>query len=228
MASIYELRDVSRRFRNGSSRVDAVKSVCLTIEGPGLVVIQGRSGSGKSTLLQLMGGLDRPDEGELCFTGQNLYRLRDAQLTNLRRLAFGFVFQTFNLIPTLSAAENIEAASAPTRTRSRDRKKMVIELLAEVGLGALGHRLPNQLSGGEQQRVAIARALVNDPMVVLADEPTGNLDSRTSGEIMALLKRLTAERGLTVLVVTHDPAVASMATRLLSMDAGTVEEVGAA
>jgi putative ABC transport system ATP-binding protein len=227
MAVGYELRNVSRCFRNGSLRVDAVKSVDLTIEGPGLVVIQGRSGSGKSTLLQLMGGLDRPDEGQLYFEGSDLYRLREADLTRLRRLAFGFVFQTFNLIPTLSAAENIEAAAAPGKTGARERRRLVADLLVEVGLASRADRLPNQLSGGEQQRVAIARSLINNPKVVLADEPTGNLDSRTSGEIMALLKWLSVERGLSVVIVTHDPTVAAMATRLLSMDEGRLEEASA-
>jgi putative ABC transport system ATP-binding protein len=223
--SVYELTMVSKRFRTGSSRVDAVRSVNLTVEEPGLIAIQGRSGSGKSTLLQLMGGLDRPDEGTLRFAGRDMAQLHERQLTQLRRTAFGFVFQTFNLIPSLSAAENVEAAAASTGLRFGPRRQRVANLLSEVGLGAKGGRLPNQLSGGEQQRVAIARSLVNDPSVVLADEPTGNLDSKTSAEIMTMLKTLAAERGLTIVVVTHDPAVASNASRLLSMDDGRLEEV---
>jgi putative ABC transport system ATP-binding protein len=225
MPAVYELKQVSKRFLNGSSRVDAVRAVDLTVEEPGLVVIQGRSGSGKSTLLQLMGGLDRPDEGEVRFGGKDLGRLWEHQLTRLRRTAFGFVFQTFNLIPTLSAAENVEAAAASTGLRSKERRKLVINLLDEVGLASKAKRLPNQLSGGEQQRVAIARSLVNHPSVVLADEPTGNLDARTSAEIMSMLKRLSTERGLTMIVVTHDPGVASNATRLLAMDDGRLDEV---
>jgi putative ABC transport system ATP-binding protein len=224
MEAVYELKNVTRRFRSGSSRVDAVRGVDLVIGEPGLVVIRGRSGSGKSTLLQLMGGLDKPSEGEVRFGGRDLGRLSERQLTQLRRSAFGFVFQTFNLIPTLSAAENVEAAAASTGLPSRERHRLVNELLAEVGLANKERRLPNQLSGGEQQRVAIARSLVNDPLVVLADEPTGNLDSRTSAEIMTALRRLSADRKLTVIVVTHDPAVAATASRLLTMDDGRLEE----
>ena len=217
---VYELRNVSKRFRNGSASIDAVKSVDLRIDGAELVTIQGRSGSGKSTLLHLMGGLDRPDSGEIRFMDSDLTRLREGALTLLRRFAFGFVFQAFNLIPTLSAEDNVAAAIAPTHANRGERRAKTQRLLEEVGLtGRAGH-LPARLSGGEQQRVAIARALVNDPKVVLADEPTGNLDSRTSTEIMELLGTLSAERGLAVIVVTHDPAVASRANRRLHMDDG--------
>jgi len=221
---VYELSGVSKTFRSGSGLVAAVRSVELGIEGPGLVVIQGRSGSGKSTLLQMMGGLDKPDSGEIRFLGRDLVRLSEGKLTQLRRLAFGFVFQAFNLIPTLSAAENVEAASAPTRARTGDRRRLVARLLDDVGLTSRAHHLPSRLSGGEQQRVAIARALVNNPSVLLADEPTGNLDSRTSADIIGLLGRLSEERDLTVVVVTHDPAVAARATRRLSMDDGRLTE----
>jgi putative ABC transport system ATP-binding protein len=221
---VYELSGVSRTYRTGSALIEAVKSVDLAIDGTGLVVIQGRSGSGKSTLLQMMGGLDRPDSGQIRFQGNDLARLREGKLTQLRRLAFGFVFQAFNLIPTLSAAENVEAAAAPTRGGSGERRRLIARLLDEVGLTSRARHLPSRLSGGEQQRVAIARALVNNPSVLLADEPTGNLDSRTSAEIIGLLSRLSAERGLTVVVVTHDPAVAAQATRRLAMEDGHLAE----
>jgi len=222
---VYELSAVSRTYRTGSALIEAVKSVDLAIDGPGLVVIQGRSGSGKSTLLQMMGGLDRPDSGEIRFQGNDLARLREGKLTQLRRLAFGFVFQAFNLIPTLSAAENVEAAAAPTGGGSSERRRLIARLLDEVGLTSRARHLPSRLSGGEQQRVAIARALVNNPSVLLADEPTGNLDSRTSAEIISLLSRLSAERDLTVVVVTHDPAVAAQATRRLAMEDGHLAEI---
>jgi putative ABC transport system ATP-binding protein len=222
---VYELNAVSRTYRTGSALVEAVKSVDLAIDGPGMVVIQGRSGSGKSTLLHLMGGLDRPDSGEIRFQGSDLARLHEGKLTQLRRLAFGFVFQAFNLIPTLSAAENVEAAAAPTRGSSRERRRLIARLLDEVGLTSRSHHLPSRLSGGEQQRVAIARALVNNPSVLLADEPTGNLDSRTSAEIIGLLSRLSAERDLTVVVVTHDPAVSAQAARRLTMEDGYLAEI---
>jgi len=221
---VYELSGVSRTYRTGSALIEAVKSVDLAIDGTGLVVIQGRSGSGKSTLLQMMGGLDRPDSGQIRFQGNDLARLREGKLTQLRRLAFGFVFQAFNLIPTLSAAENVEAAAAPTRGGSSERRRLIARLLDEVGLTSRARHLPSRLSGGEQQRVAIARALVNNPSVLLADEPTGNLDSRTSAEIIGLLSRLSAERDLTVVVVTHDPAVAAQATRRLTMEDGHLAE----
>ncbi len=186
----------------------------------------GPSGSGKTTLLQLLGGLDRPTAGELLFEGRDLARLGDAELTHLRLETFGFVFQQFNLIPTLTARENVEAALAPTGTTSVRRRGHADLLLDSVGLAERAAHLPAQLSGGEQQRVAIARALANEPRVLLADEPTGNLDVATGEEVLAVLRELAAEQGRAVVLITHDPSIALSATRLVRMRDGRIEEPG--
>ena len=182
----------------------------------------GPSGSGKSTLLQMLGALDRPTSRELQFEGRSLSRLGDGDLAELRLRALGFIFQQFNLIPTLTAQENVEAALAPTGAGTERRRGRAAELLEQVGLGPRRRHLPTELSGGEQQRVAIARALANEPRVLLADEPTGNLDSATGQEVLALLRRLSVEHGQTVVLVTHDPGIAEQATRLLRMRDGRV------
>jgi putative ABC transport system ATP-binding protein len=206
-----ELRDVSRAY--GS--VEAVTGVSLTVQPGELLVISGPSGSGKTTLLQLLGALDRPTSGTVAFDGREVRAMREGELARLRRESLGFVFQQFNLIPTLTAQQNVEAALVPAAR--------AIELLGRVGLGdRLGH-LPSQLSGGEQQRVAIARALANRPQVLLADEPTGNLDSATGKEIVALLRSLVDE-GLAVVLVTHDPGVAATGDRVLVMRDGRLGE----
>ncbi|HET9847798.1 MAG TPA: ABC transporter ATP-binding protein, partial [Candidatus Dormibacteraeota bacterium] len=176
---MYELKDVSRLYRQGSATIRAVDGVNLKIEPGNFLVIEGRSGSGKSTLLQLLGGLDVPSSGQVFFETRDMARMSDSELTDLRSKSLGFVFQQFNLIPTLSARENVEAALAPRRMKAADRAARSRGLLEEVGLADRTRHLPSQLSGGEQQRVAIARALANEPRVILADEPTGNLDSRT-------------------------------------------------
>ena len=216
----YDLRRVSRAFGRGDTVVAAVRDVDLEIGRGELVAIVGPSGSGKTTLLQLLGGLDRPSSGEVRFEGRDLGALSDAELTVLRREAFGFVFQQFNLVPTLTAAQNVEAALAPTGMRHEQRRARVAELLQSVGLSHRAHHLPSKLSGGEQQRVAIARALANDPRVLLADEPTGNLDSATGDEIVSLLRALADDDGRTVVLITHDRAVASRAGRIARMQDG--------
>jgi putative ABC transport system ATP-binding protein len=217
--TLYDLRGVSKVFGQGSTRVEAVHDVSFTV-GPGeFVAVAGPSGSGKTTLLQLLGALDRPTSGELHFEGRDLATLRDGQLTELRQGTIGFVFQQFNLIPTLTAAQNVKVALAP-RGRAGDERAM--QLLEAVGLAARADHLPSQLSGGEQQRVAIARALANEPRVVLADEPTGNLDSETSEEIIRLLRTLSDRDGQTVVLVTHEPDVAAAAPRTIRMHDGRV------
>ena len=217
---VYELRRVSRAFGRGATVVAAVRDVDLEIGRGELLAIVGPSGSGKTTLLQLLGGLDRPSGGEVLFEGSDLGALGDAELTVLRREAFGFVFQQFNLVPTLTAAQNVEAALAPTGMRHEQRRARVAELLQSVGLSHRAHHLPSTLSGGEQQRVAIARALANDPRVLLADEPTGNLDSATGEEIVSLLRSLADDDGRTVVLITHDRAVANRAARIARMQDG--------
>jgi putative ABC transport system ATP-binding protein len=221
-APVYQLRGVSRRYGDRESGVDALRGVDLTIDSGEFVAVSGPSGSGKSTLLQLLGALDRPSEGVLLFEGRELARLGDGELARLRLEAFGFVFQQFNLIPTLTAQENVEVALAPRGDTGERRRSRARWLLDEVGLAARRDHLPSRLSGGEQQRVAIARALANEPRVLLADEPTGNLDTTTGEEVLGVLRRLADEHGQTVVLVTHDAAIASRASRLVRMQDGRV------
>jgi putative ABC transport system ATP-binding protein len=219
--AVYELRGVSRTYTLGGAQVQAVRAVDLSLRAGQSVAIVGPSGSGKTTLLQLLGALDRPSEGELLFEGRDIGRLRDRELSELRLDVLGFVFQQFNLIPTLTAAQNVEIALAPTRTSREERRRRVLTLLASVGLAERADHVPGRLSGGEQQRVAIARALANDPHVLLADEPTGNLDSTTGAEIMDLLLSLSGDdKARTVVVVTHDAEVAGRAQRIVRMQDG--------
>ena len=224
MDPVYELRGVTKSYGSSSTQVDAVRDVDLRIEAGEFVAIAGPSGSGKTTLLQLLGALDRPTRGEILFEGRDLASLRESELTQLRLRTIGFVFQQFNLIPTVSAAENVELALAPTRIRQDVRVRRVANLLASVGLGDRGHHLPSQLSGGEQQRVAIARALANEPDVLLADEPTGNLDTATGEEIIGVLRELNRSRGQTVVLITHDPEIAAAASRVVRMHDGFLGE----
>jgi putative ABC transport system ATP-binding protein len=219
---MYELEGVSKTFRQGSIEIHAVDDVDLQIREHEFVVVAGPSGSGKTTLLQLLGALDRPSAGSVLFEGRNLAALGDGQLAWLRLEAFGFVFQQFNLIPTLTAAQNVEIALAPRGFGATRRHERARRLLASVGLGTRVEHLPAQLSGGEQQRVAIARALANEPRVLLADEPTGNLDSETGAEIVQLLRSLSNEQGQTVVLVTHDQGIAAQAPRVVRMRDGRI------
>jgi putative ABC transport system ATP-binding protein len=214
--SQYTLKGVAKFFQRGPTTVRALDGIDLEIAAGELVALEGPSGSGKTTLLQLMGALDRPSSGTIEFEGRDLARLPDIELAALRLRSFGFVFQQFNLIPTLTAVENVEVKLAPVGgTRER-----ALELLGEVGLAERADHLPSHLSGGEQQRVAIARALSVEPRVVLADEPTGNLDSATGGEIIGLLAALAADHGSTVIVATHDGTLAARAPRRITMRDG--------
>jgi putative ABC transport system ATP-binding protein len=219
---LYALDRVERIYRRGSVPVAALRGVSLTIERGEMVAVEGPSGSGKSTLLQLLGALDVPTAGKIRVDGVDLSAARDRELTRMRAAEIGFVFQQFNLIPTLSAADNVAVAMVPAGTPRSQRKARAIELLEQVGLGDRVDHLPSRLSGGEQQRVAIARALANDPHVILADEPTGNLDGATAQEIMGLLSRLVDERGVTVVVITHDGEVAKHARRRIRLRDGEV------
>jgi putative ABC transport system ATP-binding protein len=217
---IYELHGVSKTFGGGVNGVHAVRDVDLTVGEGEFVAVVGPSGSGKTTLLQLLGALDRPTAGEVLFEGRDLATLKDADLTLLRLSSIGFVFQQFNLIPTLTAAQNVEVALAPGSLRGEARRTRVHELLDAVGLGARAAHVPAKLSGGEQQRVAIARALANDPHVLLADEPTGNLDTTTGEEIVDLLRALSRERAKTLVLITHDPQIAARSSRIVRMSDG--------
>ena len=226
--SQYELSGVGRSFMRGSARIDAVADVELAIEPGEFVAIEGPSGSGKTTLLQLLGALDRPSSGQVFFSGRDLASLSERELAELRLRSFGFVFQQFNLIPTLNALENVEAKLAPLGAPSTEQRERAAAMLAEVGLAARAEHLPTQLSGGEQQRVAIARALSVEPEVILADEPTGNLDTSTGAEIVELLAGLASRHGTTVIVATHDTALAGRAPRRLPMRDGRLLEPVAA
>jgi putative ABC transport system ATP-binding protein len=216
----YQLEDVARWYGAGSTRVKALDGLDLTIGRGEFVAVLGPSGSGKTTLLQLLGALDRPNRGAVRFEGRSMERLGDRALAELRLRAMGFVFQQFNLIPTLSAAENVEAALAPLRMSRAERGDAVRTQLEAVGLVPRGHHLPAELSGGEQQRVAIARALACSPPVVLADEPTGNLDTDNGEMVVELLARLHVDRRITLVLVTHDEWIAERADRVIHLADG--------
>jgi putative ABC transport system ATP-binding protein len=219
----YRLTDLSRTYGDGNRKVEALRNASLSIRSGEYVAIVGSSGSGKSTLLQLLGGLDQPSSGTIEFFGQGMTSMSEHQLTTLRQRSIGFIFQQFNLIPTLTALQNVEAALAG-RFSGRDAIGRAQLLLSSVGLEDRARHLPGKLSGGEQQRVAMARALANEPKVLLADEPTGNLDSETGREVVSLLRSLAEVKGQTVIVVTHDPRIAAGAPRLMHMDDGRIAE----
>ncbi|QTX03725.1 ABC transporter ATP-binding protein [Agromyces archimandritae] len=220
----YELDAVTKRYPQNGRTVTALNDVTLRIGAGEHVAIQGPTGGGKSTLLQMLGALDRPSSGTVRLGDVELSRIGDRQLTRVRAERIGFVFQNFNLVPTLTAQENVEAALVPLDATPADRAERAAAALASVGLADRVTHRPAELSGGQQQRVAIARAIVKDPGVLLADEPTGALDEDTRDDIMALLERLRADRGLTLVVVTHDSAVARRADRRLHLKAGRVSE----
>jgi len=223
LTAVLETRNVKRTYQMGKVMVSALRGVSLQIEESEFVAILGPSGSGKSTMLHILGGLDRPDEGEVLIDGISLYALNDNKLADVRLHKVGFVFQFFNLLPRLTALRNVEIPLTLANVSEQESIKKAKEILELVGLGdRITHR-PNELSGGEQQRVAIARALINDPKIVLADEPTGNLDTTTGGEIVRLMQRLNKEEGQTFVVVTHDPSVAENADRILFLKDGLVQ-----
>jgi putative ABC transport system ATP-binding protein len=217
---MYRLTDVTKDYPKGRGVVHALQGVTTVIEDGEWLAIQGPTGHGKSTLLQILGALDRPTSGTVELDGQNLTGLRESQLTRVRATTIGFIFQTFNLIPTLTAQENVETALVPLGVETTTRRQRAAAALAEVGLDDRARHLPSEMSGGQQQRVAIARALVKKPRVLLADEPTGNLDEGTRDEIMTLLDGMWRERGLTLVIVTHDSAVARRAQRTAVMRDG--------
>jgi putative ABC transport system ATP-binding protein len=219
---LYELESVSKVYGAGAGAVYALDGVDLRIEAGEHLVIVGPSGSGKSTLLQLLGGLDRPSAGRVLLDGAELGAAGDTELAAIRLRKVGFVFQQFNLIPTLTAGENVELAAAPLGHDRRALMDRAATTLERVGLGSRIDHLPTELSGGEQQRVAIARALVNEPEVLLADEPTGNLDSASGRQILDLLGELWAAAGTTIVLITHDPAIAADAPRVIRLADGRI------
>ncbi len=222
-----ELKNVSRTYAHGSKTIQALRSVTLGIETGEFLSVMGPSGSGKSTLLNLIGGLDQPTSGEIFIDSKPLHGISDDELTLIRRRRVGFVFQFFNLLPILTAAENVCLPLLLEGTPFSKIKPMAEALLQKVGLGDRIEHRPEQLSGGEMQRVAIARAIVSNPAVLLADEPTGNLDSHTSVDILNLLKGLHAE-GQTIVMVTHDPLAAEFGTRVITLRDGSISQDTAA
>jgi ABC-type lipoprotein export system ATPase subunit len=214
---LYSLKGLVKVYGTGATQVRAVDGLDLEFASGEFVVVAGTSGSGKSTLLQQLGALDRPSGGTIEFEGRDLARLGDGELAELRLRTIGFIFQQFNLIPTLSALENVEVAIAPTGASGEQRIAAATAVLDRVGLSARADHLPSELSGGEQQRVAIARALANDPDVLLADEPTGNLDSQMGDEIMGILEDLNQKEGTTIVMVTHDPRMADKTHRVVRL-----------
>ena len=215
---LIEVHGVERVFDGGA--VAALRGVSFTVGAGEFVSVMGPSGSGKSTLLNLLGALDTPTAGEVLFLGQDLRTLRNAAAFRARKI--GFVFQAFHLLPTLTALENVQVPMFEMGWSRRERRRRAAGLLESVGLGPRLHHLPSTLSGGERQRVAIARSLANGPMVLLADEPTGNLDSESAGVVIDLLSRIHRERRMTIIVVTHDPIVAGAAERILQMRDGRI------
>src|SRR5271157_1812684 len=222
---VVRLIDLMRSFQLGDTEVRALQEVSVSVDRGEFVAIMGSSGSGKSTMMNIIGCLDRPTSGQFVFEGRDVARLSEPELADIRSTRIGFVFQSFNLLARTSALENVilpllyGAAAALTSSERKDRGR---EMLASVGLAERARNMPNQLSGGQQQRIALARALINQPAVLLADEPTGNLDTRTSHEIMEIIRRLNREQGVTVIVVTHEQDIAAYADRVIIMRDGRI------
>jgi ABC-type lipoprotein export system ATPase subunit len=224
-APLVEARDVHKIYDTGKVKVHALNGVDLAIGRGEMVAIMGPSGCGKTTLLNCLSGLDAVDAGDVLIEGTSLASMSDRERTDYRALRMGFVFQFYNLMPVLSAVENVELPLLIARRPQREARERALEALGLVGLAGRAHHVPDELSGGERQRVTIARALVNDPAVVWADEPTGDLDSESAGEIVDLMRGLNEERGLTFLIVTHDQSVGEQADRIVRMLDGEVVRV---
>ena len=222
--SIIQARNVKKIYRNGHLRVEALKGIDLSVAPGEIVAIMGQSGCGKTTLLNCLSGLDTIDEGDVFIRGDNLRDLSDNERTAYRARHMGFIFQDFNLLPVLTAVENVELPMLVSKVPSRKARKRALEVLDMVGLSDRAQHRPAELSGGQRQRVTIARALTNDPAIVWADEPTGNLDSETATEIMDLLYRLNKENGQTFVVVTHAMEVGKRANRIITMRDGSIVE----
>ncbi len=221
--AVIEMKKIVKTYRMGELEVQVLFGIDLIVSTDEFVAIMGPSGSGKSTLMNILGGLDRPTSGEYRFDGRDIAGLDDRELSGIRNRRIGFVFQNFSLLPKMSARENVEVPLVYAGVAIRERRERAVEMLKKVGLAARGHHRPSELSGGEKQRVAIARALINRPSVILADEPTGNLDSRTSYEIMDVMAALRQE-GNTIILVTHEDDIARYAERKIVLRDGRIEQ----
>jgi putative ABC transport system ATP-binding protein len=221
---VVEGKDLTKVFKMGDVEVHALRGLSVQIARGEVVSIMGPSGSGKSTLMNILGCLDRPTSGDYCLDGECISDLSDDQLADIRNRKVGFVFQSFNLLPRATALANVELPLRYARHNGKNRRKRSKAALEAVGLGDRMTHRPNELSGGQQQRVAIARALINEPSIVMADEPTGNLDTQSGDEIMELLLNLNKERGTTLIIVTHDPEIAEQTQRVIHIRDGCVEE----
>lgn len=219
---VIEVRDVTKVYKMGTVEVHALRGVSLRIYPGELVAIMGPSGSGKSTLMNILGCLDQPTSGTYRLDGVDVEKLNDDQLAEIRNKKIGFVFQSFNLLPRTAAIDNVEQPLIYAGVPARERRERAKAALEAVGLGNRLHHHPNELSGGQQQRVAIARALVNNPALILADEPTGNLDSKSGAEVMCIFQRLNMEKGITVVFVTHDPRIAQHTRRIIRIADGQI------
>ncbi len=221
--SLAQLQHLSKTYALGQLRVQALTDVSLLLQPACFTVLSGPSGSGKTTLLNLIAGIDRPDQGDVCIAGQSLQQLSDNALTDFRARHIGYIFQNFNLLPVLSAFENVEYPLRLNRTPAAQRRKKVLELLDAVGLADKSQHRPNQLSGGQRQRVAIARALVHQPLLVLADEPTANLDSQTGAQIIQLMRELQRQHKTAFVFSSHDPQVIASADHLVLLKDGHLQ-----
>lgn len=224
--ALVEIRGLTKRFHKGEEVITPLEDVSLDVELRDFISLMGPSGTGKSTLLNLVSGIDQPDAGTITVDGVEITRMSRSQLADWRAAHLGYIFQTHNLVPVLTAFENVELPVLLLPLSAADRRKRVELALEAVGLSDRADHYPRQLSGGQEQRVGIARAIVAHPSIVVADEPTGNLDAETSGQIQVLLKRLNEELGVTLLMVTHDRDVANNATRQLLLDHGKIVELG--
>ena len=223
---VVDAKDLTKTYAMGEVEVHALRGLSVQIAKGEVVSIMGPSGSGKSTLMNILGCLDRPTSGEYTLDGESVAQLNDEQLAKIRNQKVGFVFQSFNLLPRSTALTNVELPLRYSPPNGRKRREMAEEALVAVGLGDRVNHRPSELSGGQQQRVAIARALVNHPAIVMADEPTGNLDTKSGDEIMDVLLELNKERGTTLIIVTHDPEVAEMTERVINIRDGVVSDPG--
>jgi putative ABC transport system ATP-binding protein len=221
--ALIDIRNLRKEYQSGGESVEALRGINLTIEDGEFITIMGQSGSGKSTLLSILGGMNHPTSGEVNMAGIQLYELPGERLADFRAENLGFVFQSFHLISYLNAMENVMLPLAISKMNGRDQNAAALKALERVGLGTKGNRLPNQLSGGEQERVAIARAIVNTPHILLADEPTGNLDSKTSDQVMGLFRELNTA-GQTIVMVTHNSSYSSYSDRTIQLRDGQIIE----